>query len=382
MRFQQLTGPVMAKGFEDTALYRSYALSSLNEVGMDPKKFGVSIEEFHHENEERFHKWPHTLLATSTHDTKRSEDVRMRINVLSECPEKWQQALERWQAINSENKRSIDLDEVPDANEEYLFYQTLVGTYPFGSAVEGEFERFRQRISDYMIKAVKEAKIHTSWINPNEPYEDALRDFVYAVLDRQKNRLFIADFEEFAEPIYKAGAMGSLSQLILKMTVPGVPDFYQGSELFEFHLVDPDNRQPVDFGKRQKILEGIHESVHLFDETLKFAITQKILQERKRHSELFAEGNYCPIEVEGQDSNRIIAFSRTSKTGACIVVVSRFFYGQDPLDWNDTSFVLTPPLEGTFCDLFTGNVYELQGTTRLFATSIFSQFPFLFLIRK
>ena len=237
MRLQQLTGPVMAKSVEDTAFYNFHRLISLNEVGGDPGHFGLSIDEFHAACSEAQRRWPTAMLASSTHDTKRSEDVRARINLLSEIPDRWSAAVNRWAELNHRYRR----DDLPDRNAEYLLYQTLVGAWPIET----------DRIVAYMEKASREAKTHTSWTHPNPVYEDALRAFIQGILNHPP---FTTDLEGFVKPLVEPGRINSLAQTLLKLTAPGVPDFYQGTELWDLSLVDPDNRRPVDYQKRRRLL--------------------------------------------------------------------------------------------------------------------------------
>ncbi|HEX6186306.1 MAG TPA: malto-oligosyltrehalose synthase, partial [Pyrinomonadaceae bacterium] len=259
LRFQQLTSPVTAKGLEDTAFYRFYPLASLNEVGGEPALIGVPLERFHERNRDRQETWPHALSATSTHDTKRGEDTRARINVLSEIPEEWNRALHRWREMNRTRKARLDGAEAPDANEEYLVYQTLVGTWPTAPLDDESRADYTRRLQEYIRKALKEAKQHTSWINPNEEYERAVSDFVASLLDPSVSGNFIHDFGEFQKLTTRAGLLNSLSQTLLKACAPGVPDFYQGTELWAFTLVDPDNRRPVDYELRRQLLASLRE---------------------------------------------------------------------------------------------------------------------------
>ena len=245
-RFQQITGPVMAKGVEDTAFYLYNRLVSLNEVGGSPERFGITLEAFHGQNIERCKSRPLAMLATSTHDTKRSEDVRARINVLSEIPEQWREGLSRWSRQNRKVKMIVDGKPAPSRNEEYLLYQTLVGAWPFCNPEDDEFAEFRSRIKEYMLKAMREAKVHTSWINPNSLHEDAVMYFIDSILKNSKNNFFLQIFV-FQRLTAACGIFNSLSQTLLKITSPGIPDFYQGNELWDFSLVDPDNRRPVDY---------------------------------------------------------------------------------------------------------------------------------------
>ena len=247
MRFQQITSPVTAKGYEDTALYRFNRLVSLNEVGADPSRFGTPVTEFHTAMDERQRTYPHGLSATSTHDTKRGEDVRARINVLSEIPDEWRRRVSVWQKLNRSHRTTVDAQPTPGANTEYLIYQTLVGAWPIG------IERFRA----YLLKAIHEAKSHTSWINPNTRYNDAITRFAEAILDPVRSSPFLENFVPFQARVAHYGAFNSLAQTLVKITAPGVPDFYQGSELWDLNLVDPDNRRPVDWPLRRHMLEEL-----------------------------------------------------------------------------------------------------------------------------
>jgi (1->4)-alpha-D-glucan 1-alpha-D-glucosylmutase len=252
MRFQQITGPIMAKGVEDTAFYVYNRLVSLNEVGGMPDRFGTSLETFHGQNIERMKNWSHAMITTATHDTKRSEDVRARIDVLSEMPHEWADRVRSWARMNRKKKTLIDGVEAPDRNDEYLLYQTLVGAWPMGPMEDSAKADFTRRMKEYMLKASREAKINTSWINPDQAYEDALLAFINAVL--RSAGPFLNDFQPFQQTISRYGLFNSLSQTLLKICAPGVPDFYQGSELLDFSLVDPDNRRPVDYAMRIAML--------------------------------------------------------------------------------------------------------------------------------
>jgi (1->4)-alpha-D-glucan 1-alpha-D-glucosylmutase len=340
MRFQQLTGPVMAKGAEDTAFYRYYPLASLNEVGGDPDTFGFTPEKFHRKNLLRLRRWPRALLATSTHDTKRSEDVRARINVLSEIPVKWYEAIRRWNHINQAKKGTVDGVETPDRNAEYLLYQTLVGAWPFQGRRDPDYAGFVQRIQAYMDKALKEAKVNTSWINPNEEYDRAVRGFIEAVLDPIAQNTFLDDFVEFVSSIATAGMYNSLSQVLLKIASPGTPDFFQGSESWNFSLVDPDNRRPVDFHKRRTdmtaILDRHTESLADLvadllrtpqDGRIKMYVTMCALRYRRSHPDLFETGSYHPIDARGTRKQHIVAFARKLNKRSVLIAAGRFFLG-------------------------------------------------------
>lgn len=251
MKFQQVTGPVMAKGLEDTVFYVYNRLASLNEVGGNPERFGTTLDTFHGQNLERIKFWPHGMIVTSTHDTKRSEDVRARLNVLSEIPGEWKHHLARWSRINKKRKSVVEGQSVPDRDEEYLFFQTLLGVWPLHPMNGTEYEVFERRIKDNMLKATREAKVNSSWISPNLPYEDALLKFIEDVISPASNNAFIQDFDPFRKKVSYFGMFNSLSQTLLKITSPGTPDFYQGTEIWNFSLVDPDNRRPVNFDIRR-----------------------------------------------------------------------------------------------------------------------------------
>ena len=256
-KFQQVTAPVMAKGLEDTSFYNYNRLVSLNEVGGDPGRFGIAPEQLHRWNIERAARFPHALTPLSTHDTKRSEDVRARINVLSELPDRWFGALERWSELNQRHRRRIDDNDAPDRNEEYFFYQNLLGTWPLEDLDEQAFSTFVDRICAYMAKSIHEAKVHSSWQNPDPEYDGAIDDFVKGVLDRYANRAFLDDFLPLERLVSHHGMLNSLAQTLLKVASPGVPDTYQGTELWDFSLVDPDNRRPVDYTRRSSNPQGI-----------------------------------------------------------------------------------------------------------------------------
>ena len=246
MKFQQCSSPVMAKGVEDTVFYIYNRLTALNEVGGEPQHFSVSPERFHQRYATQLRQHPHSLLATSTHDTKRSEDARTRIAAISEIPMVWRKSLRRWQMANQPFKREIDGELAPDANEEHLIYQTLLGTWPLEPMDSQQRDTYIGRIQEYMIKACKEAKVNSSWIQPNEAWEEAVRSFVSDIVSAKPQR-FLKTFLPVAEQVAQLGAVNSLSQLVLKATVPGVPDIFQGMERWTFTLVDPDNRVPVDY---------------------------------------------------------------------------------------------------------------------------------------
>ncbi len=380
MRFQQLTGPVMAKGVEDTAFYRYYPLASLNEVGGDPEEFGVTPRLFHRKNVQRLQRWPLSLLATSTHDTKRSEDVRARINALSEMPVKWSEALRRWMQLNRDKKTEIDGAEAPDPNAEYLLYQTLVGVWPFARVDAAGHAELVRRVQDYMDKALKEAKVRTSWISPNQRYDRAVRNFVAAILDPGDQNLFLGEFREFVGPVANAGVYNSLSQLLLKIASPGVPDFYQGSETWDFSLVDPDNRRPVDFATRRAELAGLRESSlrskpdliaellrNREDGRIKLYVTCCGLGFRRADPGLFESGTYHSIEAIGGRNQHVVAFARQQRNRVLVAAAGRFFLkltaGRGaPLDrkvWGETALILPGAVRAReYKDVLTGCVVQ------------------------
>jgi (1->4)-alpha-D-glucan 1-alpha-D-glucosylmutase len=349
MHFQQITGPVMAKGIEDTAFYRVYPLASQNEVGGNPERFGVAMETFHRQNAERLANWPHALLTTATHDTKRGEDVRARLNVLSEMPRDWERALQRWRSMNRDKKVEFDGAEVPDANEEYLLYQTLIGAWPLEAMDEEAHQTFVERIERYMEKALKEAKLHTSWINPNEAYDQGVKQFVREILRSHADNRFLADLLRFEARIAPAGMWNSLAQTLLKITSPGVPDFYQGTELWDFSLVDPDNRRPVDFAQRVLMLEELQrlEAKGLAplvrdlvarpqDGRIKLYIIWKALNVRRAQPHLFTQGAYVPLTASGASQDHVVAFARYVDNHWALVAIPRLLMklapGAKPLE--------------------------------------------------
>ena len=384
LRFQQLTSPVTAKGLEDTAFYRFYPLASLNEVGGEPALIGVPLERFHERNRDRQESSPHTLSATSTHDTKRGEDTRARINVLSEVPEEWNRAVHRWHDLNRAKRARLDGGPAPDPNEEYLIYQTLVGTWPLAGLGDGERAAYTGRVQEYMQKALKEAKLHTSWINPEEEYERAVRDFVGALLDPATAADFLRDFEEFQKLTARAGILNSLAQALLKAVAPGVPDFYQGTELWAYTLVDPDNRRPVDYELRRALLASLREvgegHVTEFAEGLlerpgdgrvKMYVTARALNLRRERAELFARGAYLPLRAEGRRAENVVAFARALDGESVIALAGRFFtrlgVGREgrlrlsAAAWRDTTLRLDELEGGRYRDAFTGREFDTAG---------------------
>ncbi|MGZ4955684.1 MAG: malto-oligosyltrehalose synthase [Methylobacter sp.] len=338
MKFQQYTSQVMAKGYEDTGLYQYNRLISLNEVGGDPRHFGNSVNAFHHFNQERIKKWPHTLLCLSTHDSKHSADVRSRINVLSEIPQQWQEAVLRWQRLNRSKKTKMNRVVIA-RNDEYLFYQVLIGTWPLTSLTDAEAADYQQRIRSYMIKAVREAKQYSSWLDPNEEYEQAVDHFIYRCLDANTGALFLNDFTEFEKRIRKPGLYNALAQVVLLITAPGVPDIYQGHELWQFTLVDPDNRRPVDFGNNSRLLTEMEAMLaepdfarlqfisslleNMEDGRIKLFVVMQALRFRHQYAGLFNNGEYLKVDVHGAGADRLLAFARQDQHDFAVIIVPR-----------------------------------------------------------
>ncbi|MDN5936730.1 MAG: malto-oligosyltrehalose synthase, partial [Nitrosospira sp.] len=440
MKFQQYTSPVMAKAVEDTTFYQYNRLVSLNEVGGDPQRFGVSLAAFHRENQERARRWPHAMLATSTHDNKRSEDVRARISVLSEIPEQWRRALSRWSKLNRGKHSQLDTDDTeraPSRNDEYLLYQILLGVWPFGAPstpntpstpdaadrlqpgppdavgsvrpgtldAEG-LARLSERVETYMLKVVREAKMHSSWINPNARYEEATRDFVRALLSPEPANLFLRDFLPLQAQIARVGAFNSLSQLLLKLTSPGVPDIYQGNEVWDFSLVDPDNRRAVDYEARRAALQAIKTMEadedagasaqrlldNLRDGRIKLYLTWKTLTFRRECEPLFRDGDYLSLKAHGERAEHVCAFVRHHGDDTLLVAVPRLLgglmgeHGRPPVGapvWGDTWLDLPPErMHENWTNLLTGETFTTQtlGEARGFTLAqLFKSFPYALL---
>jgi (1->4)-alpha-D-glucan 1-alpha-D-glucosylmutase len=340
LRFQQYTAPVMAKGMEDTAFYAYNRLVSLNDVGFDPRTFGVSTGAFHHANRERLDKWPQSMVTTSTHDSKRAGDIRARIDVLSEMPDEWRRHLARWSRINRHRKHLVDAARAPSRNDEYLLYQTLLGAWPVTSLDTAGVAAFRERVSACMLKAARESKIHTSWINPNREYEAAMQAFVAALLDDTGHNAFLADFVPFQQHVLRYGLLNSLSQTLLELTVPGIPDIYQGNELWAFNLVDPDNRRPVDYEHRQTQLQALvttsrneaalpgflHDILdRIEDGRARLYLVWRTLGLRRRYPGVFLEGEYLDLEATGPRAGHLCSFARRLEDRLVVVVATRWF---------------------------------------------------------
>jgi (1->4)-alpha-D-glucan 1-alpha-D-glucosylmutase len=406
MKFQQTTSPVTAKGVEDTAFYIYNRLISLNDVGGEPQHFGVSLAGFHQYMQERAVQWPSSLSSSSTHDTKRSEDVRARINVLSELPSEWRQHLRTWNRLNKKAKRTMNDQPAPSLNEEYLLYRTLLGAWPFGAFSEHVHSQFSARIQSYAIKALREAKVNTSWLNPDEAYEAAVSQFLTRILSLSSTNAFLKDFLPFQQRLAKYGIYNSLSQVLIKTLAPGVPDFYQGTELWDFSLVDPDNRQPVDYLLRQQRLSELH---HLQTTTssvdfvhgllqnsenglIKMYLTTTALHFRKKNRNLFLEGSYRPLEAKGEQAHHVCGFMRQDHTTICLTVFPRFLTSlipdpdTSPLGeavWGQTWITLPPETpHPSFRNILTQEIVtpqNLPGMVGLPAGLLFQHFPFALL---
>ncbi len=336
MRFQQISGPLMAKGFEDTTLYIYNRLLSLNEVGGNPSRFGITLEDFHKFNKRRVISHPHAMNAGSTHDTKRGEDIRARINVLSEMPQEWEARIKIWNRMNRGGKQAVGEIFAPDKNDEYFFYQMLLGAYPFEKDAHDDFV---QRYKEYIIKAIREAKVHTEWLKPDTAYEEAFISFVEKVLDIQdEHNVFLKSFRPFQKKIAFFGILNSLSQLLIRMSSPGVPDIYQGCELWDFSFVDPDNRRPVDYEYRTKTLRDISKLEgsdidaliqdlwkNRTNGAIKLFLLQRALSARKNHSDLFQKGSYFPVQVRGRHKRNVVAYGRRLESKWVLTFATRFF---------------------------------------------------------
>ncbi len=399
MRWQQFTGPIMAKGFEDTSLYVYNRLVSMNEVGGHPDSAGLSVGAFHDRCSTAAGRWPHAMNATSTHDTKRSEDVRARIDVLSEIPGEWEERLKAWSEMNRARKRVVNGIAVPDPAEEVLLYQTLLGAWPLE---KGDLPELKNRIEGYMVKAIREAKVHTRWIRPNPPHENAVREFVSALLEEPcpGANAFLADFLPFQAKVAHFGAINGLAQLLVKIAAPGAPDIYQGTEIWDFSLVDPDNRRPVDFRKRIGMLNELltreqqgrsalaGELLSSWrDGRIKLYVTCKALGFRRERRDIFRDGAYLPLSAAGGKREHALAFARGKGDAWAIAAVPRLSTRLVPENgfplgeqaWGLRTFLRLPEnLPSAWRNAFTGETLRAGGAGNgkvLHLHEVFRSFP-------
>lgn len=397
MRFQQVSGPLMAKGAEDTTFYVYNRLLSLNEVGGSPGKFGAFISEFHNYNKQKARLWPYSLNTLNTHDTKRGDDIRARLNVLSEMPNLWEQNIKQWHKMNKGRKSSVNTLAAPDKNDEYFLYQTLLGAIPFDGK---DYESFLERLESYLIKAVREAKVHTAWLKPDTAYENAYLDFMKKIIDFTNPGPFLESFMPFSRIITYFGMFNSLAQTLLKISVPGIPDFYQGSEFWNLSLVDPDNRGEVDFLSRKAALEYMQAKEkenmpgllkELMDSKedgrIKLFLIYRALHSRVSYKEIFHSGNYQGLEVGGKYKENVIAFARRLNEQWAITVVPRFLslfikVGEAPLGqvWDDTYISLPNDNGSNFTNSLTGE--HISGGRTLLLSDIMKSFPVALLINN
>jgi (1->4)-alpha-D-glucan 1-alpha-D-glucosylmutase len=404
MKFQQYTGPVQAKGLEDTAFYRFNVLLSTNEVGGDLERFGRSVEEFHDANLRRLRNWPLEMLTTATHDTKLGEDVRARVNAISELAPEWTREAGKWMRLNRSRRTLIDGEPAPDRNDEYRFYQALVGCWPAEGADGAEVPpELVSRLQEYMLKAVREAKVHTSWLTPNQQYEDALKSFIERVMTGEGGRRFVAALRPLQNRIASIGVLNSLSQVALKLGSPGIPDVYQGADLWDLSLVDPDNRRLVDFALRQGLLDDVDRVLalapperwpaiagmleHWRDSRIKLLITAAGLRLRREKPELFLSGDYLPLETDVTVRGDAIAFARVHGGDGALFVLPRLsarLIGEDlrlPLGdaWKTSRVLIPHQLVGrTFHHAITGVEIRPTSTadqTWLFFGQVFEHVP-------
>ncbi|WKN30758.1 malto-oligosyltrehalose synthase [Porifericola rhodea] len=393
MRAQQFTGPLAAKGVEDTSFYQYYPLISHNEVGDSPEHLGYDAQDFHERIKRRS---LHTMNTTSTHDTKRGEDARMRINVLSEIPQIWEQKVKEWQTLNAGFIDKSNAKQSPDLNDEYFFYQTLLGTYPFHTSPKDE--DYEQRVKDYLLKAIREAKVNTNWADPNTEYEEAFSNFASQVLNSEA---FLHSFKPFAEEIAQSAAIYSLSQIILKLSVPGIPDIYQGTEFWDLSMVDPDNRRPVDYPLREKMIRRLQEAwqkdatqtaTQLLDNLLQPDIKlfgmHQTLQLRKAYEQLFADGDYQAVKVDKESDKHLLAFLRTSGDQQLMVIVPLNVHQLRTKHetlcgercWQEAKLHLTEHAKGEWQHILINQTIHINQQTKV--ADVLAQFPVALLIKK
>jgi (1->4)-alpha-D-glucan 1-alpha-D-glucosylmutase len=407
-KFQQVTSPVMAKGVEDTAFYVYHPLLSLNEVGGDPGHFGNPPAALHRFLQERRQRWPWGLSTTATHDTKRGEDVRARINVLSEMPDEWTEALQRWGRLNQPHRTELEEAPVPDANEEYFIYQTLLGVWPVTVPRSAEKRApLVQRFQDYLVKALHEAKVHSSWISPDEAYDAAVCQFAARILDPELSADFLADFEAFQKRIHHFGQLNSLGQTLLKIAAPGVPDIYQGTELWDLSLVDPDNRRPVDYETRRRFLLALQERVAKLgqdlrplareltaapdDGRIKLFLLWRGLNCRRAHPGLFTSGEYLPVETAGAAADHVFSFVRHDGGKLALAVVPKLLTKLLPVEqmpcgpaiWKDTLLRLPAEAQGRrWRNVFTGDTISGRSLDELPMAQVCAHFPVALLLAE
>ena len=392
MRWQQFTGPIMAKAFEDTLLYVYNPLISLNDVGGDPRPSAAVSADYPAFLRSRAKRWPNSLNTTTTHDTKRSEDVRARINILSEIPEDWKLHVERWAKFNNKHAKIVKGQRVPDRNDEIFLYQTLLGAWPLEN---DSCAPFVNRMQEYAIKATREAMVHTRWTVPNHAHENGVRSFVASILKCGKENAFLKDFAAFHERVAYYGMLNGLSQTLLKIFSPGIPDFYQGSELWDLRLVDPDNRQPVDFVKRRALLKSIRDSIgndafsfsseivkNWHDGGIKLYLIWKALTFRREHRALFDRGDFEAVDVAGIRKRNVVAFRRRYRSEQALVVVPRWLAStnhssDENIFWGDTRVRLSSPSPKFWRNVLTGEEVKANGRKHrdLSVASLLENFP-------
>lgn len=407
LKFQQLTGPVMAKGLEDTTFYVYNRFVSLNEVGGSPEIFGISLDHFHRANAARAGTWAASMLSTSTHDTKRSEDVRARLNVLSEMPRIWATEVARFRRVNANRRRTLSDGRVPpDANESYLLYQTFLGTWPLEGIEDAPCrDSYIKRIQEYMTKAIHEAKVNLSWVNQNPEYTKALQDFIAAILQPgtpRRPNVFLTYLKNLLPPIQFFGAINALAQTLIKMTAPGVPDIYQGQEMWDFSLVDPDNRRPVDFDGRtvalrelksasasQELVTFCRELLDNWrDGRIKLWTILRALQLRQEERDLFMEGSYLPLSAREKFEKHVIAYARSCNGRHAVIAAPRLSYTlmngvvQPPIGrvWDRTYIEIPPEITGTLRNVFTGERLRIGPDQRVLCSEVFRSFPVALLV--
>jgi (1->4)-alpha-D-glucan 1-alpha-D-glucosylmutase len=399
MKVQQYSGPVMAKGLEDTAFYRFNRLVSLNEVGGHPDHFGVSVAAFHQANVERAKRWPHAMLGTSTHDTKRGEDTRARLHVLSEIPDDWERHIQTWSRVVRARRGDVQGTAPPARNDEYVLYQLLLGAWPTAFTEVDHLDRdtmatLRARVEGALIKSVREAKVHSSWAVPNVIYEEALTSFLHDCLDTSRSNPFLDSFRPFQARIARLGMLNGLSQTLIKLTAPGIPDLYQGTELWDLTLVDPDNRRPIDYEQRNRLMKELDSLLQEDPEAMsslldrwedgavKLALTWRTLCMRRAKPDLFAKGEYEALEVVGERADHVCAFARHHDSDYLVTAVPRLVASLDRQPgWGNTSLALPSNMkQKRWRNILTDESIEAVDKSSLVADQVFSQFPLALLI--